>query len=416
MNFILIVDDSKTITYSLKVLINEELGYHAVVAHSKKECAEVLLKYRGKFSAALLDLSLPDAPNGEVVDFVTKFNIPTIVLTGTEIESNEDTFRDKNIIDYVLKDGGFAINYILELLKRIVRNNGMKVLVVDDSKVFSAQVRDLLQRFQLNCFTAYDGLEALAILEQNPDIKIVFTDYNMPNMDGLELTRNIRKQYKKDKISIIVTSGSENKKIPSKFLKYGANDFLYKGFTPEEFYARLSNTLEVLELFESTQDKANRDFLTGMFNRRYLFDISYELYNRAKAKKLPLCVAIIDIDKFKNINDTYGHDIGDIAIKEVAKILKLNVNEGSLVSRLGGEEFCIVLNGYEKEEVLTKLEHIREDFENNIIEITPRLSLKYTVSIGATMDLGSSFEDMIKKADENLYEAKESGRNKVIII
>ena len=101
MDFILIVDDSKTITNSLKILINEELGYHAVIAHSKKECADVLLKYRGKFSAALLDLNLPDAPNGEVVDFVTKFNIPTIVLTGTEIESNEDIFRDKNIIDYV---------------------------------------------------------------------------------------------------------------------------------------------------------------------------------------------------------------------------------------------------------------------------------------------------------------------------
>jgi diguanylate cyclase (GGDEF)-like protein len=414
MNFILIVDDSKTITKSLSILINEELGYHAVVAHSKKECAEVLLKYRGKFSAALLDINLPDAPNGEVVDFVTKFNIPAIVLTGTEIESNEDIFRDKNIIDYVLKDGGFAINYILELLKRIVRNNGMKVLVVDDSRVFLAQIQNLLQRFQLNCFTAYDGFEALAILEQNPDIKIVFTDYNMPNMDGLELTRNIRKLYKKDILSIIVTSGSENKKIPSKFLKYGANDFLYKGFTTEEFYARLSNTLEVLELFESTQDKANKDFLTGMFNRRYLFDISYELYNRAKAKKLPLSVAIVDIDKFKNINDTYGHDIGDIAIKEVAKILKLNVNEGSLVARLGGEEFCIVLNGYEKDEVLVKLEQIREDFEKNIIEITPRLSLKYTVSIGATMDLCSSFEEMIKKADENLYEAKETGRNKVV--
>ncbi len=415
MDFILIVDDSKTITNSLKILINEELGYHAVVAHSKKECADVLLKYRGKFSAALLDLNLPDAPNGEVVDFVTKFNIPTIVLTGTEIESNEDIFRDKNIIDYVLKDGGFAINYILELLKRIVRNQGMKVLVVDDSKVFLAQTKDLLERFQLSCFSAYDGLEALKVLEENPDIKIVFTDYNMPNMDGLELTRNIRKIYKKDKLSIIVTSGSENKKIPSKFLKFGANDFLYKGFTTEEFYARLSNTLEVLELFESTQDKANKDFLTGMFNRRYLFDVVQEIYNRAKAKKLPLCVAIIDIDKFKNVNDTYGHDIGDIAIKEVAKILRLNVNEGSLVARLGGEEFCIVLNGYDQDEVISKLEHIREDFENNIIEVTPRLSLKYTVSIGATMQLFNSFDQMIKSADENLYEAKETGRNKVVL-
>ncbi|MEA1913771.1 MAG: diguanylate cyclase [Campylobacterota bacterium] len=416
MNFILIVDDSKTITTSLKVLINEELGYHGVVANTKQECADALLKYRGKFAAALLDLHLPDAPNGEVVDFVTKFDIPTIVLTGSEIQDDESFYRNKSIVDYVIKDGGFAIGYVLEVLKRLVRNKEMKVLVVDDSKVFVSQMQDLLQRYQLNCLVAYNGQEAMKVLKENPDIRIVFTDYNMPIMDGLELTRNIRKQYKKDRVSIIVTSGSDNKKIPSKFLKYGANDFLYKGFTNEEFYARLNNTLEVLELFEATQEKANKDFLTGMYNRRYLFDVVQELYARAKAKDTPLCTAIIDIDKFKNINDRYGHDIGDIAIKEVVKILRLNINEGSLIARLGGEEFCVVLNGYTLEEVNSKLEMIRKAFEENIIEITQRLSLKYTVSIGATMQLVGSFDEMMKKADENLYEAKNSGRNKVVLI
>ena len=152
-----------------------------------------------------------------------------------------------------------------------------------------------------------------------------------------------------------------------------------------------------------------------MYNRRYLFDVVQELYSRAKAKSLPFCTAIIDIDKFKNINDKYGHDIGDIAIKEVVKILRSNVNEGSLIARLGGEEFCVILSGFSPKEVSAKLEIIRKDFEENIIEVTHRLSLRYTVSIGATMQLVSSFDAMMKKADENLYEAKKTGRNKVVL-
>jgi len=413
MDNILIVEDSKSIIKSLQSNI-EELGHNCIVAKSYKECAEKLLEFKGNFKVALLDLGLPDAPNGEVVDFVTKFNIPSIVLTGSKIEEHEERFRNKNIVDYVIKEGNFSIRYAVSLVKRIISNDKIDILVVDDSRSFLLKVDELLKRYKLNTHLAYNGEEALSILEANPNIKLVLTDYYMPKMDGLELTKKIRKKYNKDELAIIVASSDSNNKVASKFLKYGANDYIYKTFTTEEFYTRLNSNLEILELFKDVKDKANKDYLTSMYNRRYLFDYGEELFQRVKHKKNDsFCVAIIDIDKFKYINDTWGHDVGDIAIKEVPLILSKYVGDNSLMARLGGEEFCILLKDREKEEIKKLFEEVKCAFENNIIK-TKKCDLSFTVSIGVCTILEDSLTKMINHADDALYKAKKTGRNKVV--
>jgi len=202
---ILIVDDSKSVCAALEIMVSEELGYYPVIAHSKKEAAQKLLEYKGKIAVALLDLGLADAPNGEVVEYVTKFDIPSIVLTGDS--DCEDEFRNKDIVDYVVKDNGFAFEYIISLVRKIVLCEGMKVLVVDDSKSAAFYIIDLLKRYRLNCIYAKDGLKAIKKLEENKDIRLIITDYNMPNMDGLELTKNIRRDYPKGKVSYTVSIG-----------------------------------------------------------------------------------------------------------------------------------------------------------------------------------------------------------------
>jgi len=317
MKNILIVDDSKLITTAVKTVVEEQLSLNCVIAGSMKEAADRMLEYKGAFAVALLDLGLPDAPNGEIVELVTKFDIPSIVLTASHDIENEQKFRYKNIVDYVVKDSSFSIHYAVSVIKRIVSNTHLKILIVDDSKTFLQKACDLVERYQLNVYKATNGKEALRILEEHPDIKIVFTDYMMPELDGLELTKEIRKNYTKDELSIIVTSNVSAKTIPAKFLKYGANDFIYKGFTNEEFYARLNSSLEILELFEDAKNKANKDYLTGLYNRRYLFDEGVKLYEKNKKENSCFSVSILDIDKFKNINDTFGHAVGDVAIQEV---------------------------------------------------------------------------------------------------
>lgn len=412
-NNILLVDDSKLILNALKSEI-KKIGYNCVTASSYKDCAQKLLEYKGKFAVALCDLGLPDAANGEVVSLVNKFNIPSIVFTASELEDDEKKFRNKDIVDYVIKEGKFSIDYAVSLIKRIISNINEEVLIVDDSKSFIAKVEILLKRYRLTTHKATNGQEALEILKANSNIKVVITDYLMPKMDGLELTKEIRRNYTKDELAIIVASATDSNKTASKFLKYGANDFIYKTFTNEEFYTRLNANLEILELFRSVKDKANKDYLTGMFNRRYLFDSGEEIFTRIKKRKEEsLYVAIIDIDKFKNINDTWGHDIGDIAIKEVPKILSEHISSNSLIARLGGEEFCVLLKGRTLDEAKVLFEKIRDTFENNIIK-TQECDLSFTISVGVCIKIQDSLTQMITKADNALYKAKETGRNKVV--
>ena len=407
---ILIIDDSLSICNTLKSLIESDIDINILIAKSLKESAQIILKEKGVFDVILADLGLPDAPNGEVIDFLSKFSIPIVVLTGTDNIDIENKFRNKNIVDYIIKDGISALNYATLIVKRIILNKDVKVLVVDDSKSFVQKSVDLLNRYKINALCAYDGEEALEVLKANKDIKIVLTDYMMPKLDGLELTKKIRRNYQKDELSIIVTSNDTSKRIPAKFLKYGANDFLYKGFSNEEFFARINSNIEIIELFDEIKNKANKDHLTGLYNRRYLFNIGNEIYNDCKTKNKVFAIAIIDIDNFKRINDTYGHDIGDIALKEVAVILNKNISSNGLISRLGGEEFCICFYNRNEDEVKELLEYIRKDFEKNVIEIKD-IQLKYTISIGCSFDFGINIDEMIKNADEYLYEAKKDGRN-----
>ena len=407
---ILIIDDSLSICNTLKSLIESDIDINILIAKSLKESAQIILKEKGVFDVILADLGLPDAPNGEVIDFLSKFSIPIVVLTGTDNIDIENKFRNKNIVDYIIKDGISALNYATLIVKRIILNKDVKVLVVDDSKSFVQKSVDLLNRYKINALCAYDGEEALEVLKANKDIKIVLTDYMMPKLDGLELTKKIRRNYQKDELSIIVTSNDTSKRIPAKFLKYGANDFLYKGFSNEEFFARINSNIEIIELFDEIKNKANKDHLTGLYNRRYLFNIGNEIYNDCKTNNKVFAIAILDIDNFKRINDTYGHDIGDIALKEVAVILNKNISSNGLISRLGGEEFCICFYNRNEDEVKELLEYIRKDFEKNVIEIKD-IQLKYTISIGCSFDFGINIDEMIKNADEYLYEAKKDGRN-----
>ena len=413
MKNILIVEDSKVVSSAIKNLIETELNYHCVICESKKESAQTLLKYKGKFDVALLDLGLPDAPNGEIVDFITKFNIPTIILTGSTLSEDETKFRNKNIVDYVIKDGSYSFVYAVSVIRRIINNAKIKVLIVDDSPVFIKKIEKLILRYKLISYTANNSEEALKVLKSNPDIKLVLTDYYMPIMNGLELTRKIRKKYTKDELGIIVLSDNDDKKASTKVLKYGANDFLDKKFSNDEFFARISANLEILELFEDANNKANRDFLTGMYNRRYLFQTGVQKYDKANKNNKNFAIVIIDIDKFKNINDTHGHDIGDIAIKEVAIILNKHFNDyDNLIARLGGEEFCILISKKKVDEVKEILEEVRKDFELNIIKVK-NLEIKYTVSIGCSFNFGESMDEMIQSADNSLYVAKDNGRNQV---
>ncbi len=413
MKRVLIVDDSRTIEARLAKAIQNRFECEVILADSRKICLERLNKFK-HFDIALLDLNLPDAPNGEVVDLVMKFNIPIIVLTGNENSIDKKILQQKGIIDYVIKDRSYAIEQATNLAYRYIHNKNHKALIVDDSKTFAFKLENICKRYNLQTVVANSGEEALGIIKKDQDIDIVFVDYIMNGMNGLDFTTEIRKEYKQDEISIIALSGAADKEVIPSFLKYGANDFLSKDFSEEELVARMGTQLNNLELFNEVKDRANKDFMTGLFNRRYLFENGIDMYKKAKKDKNNFCAAILDIDKFKNINDTYGHDIGDVAIKELSKLMQKQIGDDTLISRIGGEEFCILFNNVDKDTVKKRLESLREYIHTNVITVN-KIHFSYTISIGLTSSFGKDFDDMIKTADLALYDAKQNGRNQIVI-
>ncbi len=406
---ILIVDDSKTILKSLKHSIESKLDITVHTATSMKECADLILKHKGKFTLALLDYNLPDAPNGEIVSFVKKFKIPSILLTGSILEKENTVFQNTNLIDYIIKDGSNAIDYSVSVVKRFILNESIEILVVDDSKTFAAKMQGLCLKYNLKALVNYSAKDALETIKQRPNIKLILVDYMMPEMNGLEFTKELRKSYKKDEVAIIALSGTSEREIVASFLKYGANDFLYKDFCDEEFFGRINNNLEVLELFHDTQDKAKKDYLTGLFNRNYFFNTGEEIYQRAKSKKELLSVVLININKFKVINDSYGHDVGDIALQEIANILLKYINTDSLIARLGADEYCILLKNRPYAEIHQTFQEIQEVIEKTKFNIL-HTNLNLSISVGANISYEENLQEMVGGAMDALMKAKEEKR------
>jgi len=409
---ILIVEDNKALSKLIAKKMETHLHFDVDVAHSLVQAQELIQK-EGNYFIALLDLNLPDAPDGEVVDFMIEKKVPSIVLTGSIDIETRDKILKKDVIDYVYKGNMDDVNYIFTLIERLHKNRDIKVLVVDDSITVRAQIKGILKQQMFKVMVAAHGEEALVFLEDNPDIKLVLTDFNMPVIDGIELTKEIRKSQTKNELSIIAMTSSNAEHISAKFLKIGANDFIHKPFTKEEIACRINNSLDSIEYIAKIKDMAHNDFLTGLSNRHSFFEEMNHYYKVAKESSESFALAMIDIDNFKNINDSFGHGIGDFVLIELAKILKNNLKGSDIVSRFGGEEFCIVLKNIDHKKALEYFIKLKSSISNVTIRPKEAKSFNITVSIGVAFGDANTLDDIFKQADNALYSAKKNGKNRV---
>nr|WP_206013244.1 diguanylate cyclase [Pseudoalteromonas sp. SWYJZ98] len=385
-------------------------GYEVDIAESLAQTKELISK--NSYFCAVVDFILPDAPSGEAVPCTINADIPTIVMTGNIDKKTRDTVEKYPIIDYIIKENKQAYQYLGKQLQRLPRNENVKVLVVDDSKSTRRYICSLLVRHKYQIIEAQDGQEALNLLEASPDISVIITDNEMPNMNGDELCSEIRRLYSNDEKAIIGISGSDSVGLSSLFLKNGANDYLHKPFNSEEFYCRLSQNVDMLELIATIRRQANTDYLTNLPNRRYFFEEAEKSLKQIKHTKGDGALAMLDIDHFKSINDTYGHDVGDEVLKGLS-ICFSKYFKKHLVARLGGEEFAVYFIDVDKQEALKRLEGFRYFIEMNSQEFS-KAKIKFTISIGFANGPVYQIDELLKQADLKLYDAKESGRNKVV--
>jgi diguanylate cyclase (GGDEF)-like protein len=412
---ILIIEDSSLIAEALvQEFSHIDSNLNLLVAQTLQDAKRLIREHNKDIGFAILDLNIPDATEEEVLSLIASHRIPSIVLTGQINSDLIDLVFKKGAYDYIIKNGLKSIPYAAQKVYSYMREYPSKILVVDDSNLYRNLIKQSLQHLKVEILEAHDGIEAKKLIDKpNHNISLIITDYNMPNMDGLELILQIRSVYNKDELAIIAMSAVDDPETTKNFLKVGANDFIHKPFSEAEMALRIHANLEVIELFQRSKDLANRDYLTNAYNRRYFFEASKAITSRAKRAQGDLAVATIDIDFFKKINDTYGHDIGDVAIKEVIRILNQILRDSDLSARFGGEEFCVLLENISFENLQKLFERIRAAFEKNIITIKDQ-AINYTVSTGVYYGEAIDVHTMLELSDKALYEAKDTGRNKVV--
>ena len=256
--------------------------------------------------------------------------------------------------------------------------------------------------------------EALQTLKDYKDIKLVLADYFMPDKDGFAFLKAVRRVHDPEKVGVIGMSSYANPDNRVRFLKYGAADFVDKNCPPEELLLRVSQNLDYIYRIEELNNMAMRDSLTGLYNRRYLLEqatkaIATWPVSEGRAHWL----ALLDLDSFKAINDSLGHDFGDAVLISFARHMMKLAKEDDIVSRLGGDEFCIVFRDKEEAEVVDGLQNLLDNVLASPVRHDGEEHLMKT-SVGVAPLESGRFGDALKTADHRLYAAKRSGRGQLV--
>ena len=408
---LLVVEDSKPIATVIKQ-IAQSLKYEVVLATTLAQVEDILSEDTD-FFAATVDYALPDANDGEAIACVLSHGIPSVVMTGKMDDATRQKILAQPVIDYIPKENSQAFLYLKRVLHWQQTNSKNAILVVDDSSSARNHIVELLKRRNFTVFTANNGVQALEKLKQHKNVKMVITDLEMPEMDGITLTNEIRKKYSREQLAVIGISGAANGIHSARFIKNGADDFLRKPFCPEEFYCRITQNIESLNNIAQIQHAANTDYLTELSNRRAFFRNAEQRIVEYVKRNVSYCLAVLDIDYFKKVNDHYGHDAGDQALKALALYMRKHFGSG-LTARLGGEEFAVLLHGLDVDQLYNKLDDFRRDIGVSALPAGDT-QISITISIGAVFDSKESLSKQMNEADNALYLAKDNGRNQVVV-
>lgn len=452
---VLVVDD---ILPNVKVLSAKLLSeyYEVIAAYSGKEALEKIEKEHPDI--VLLDVMMPEMDGFEVCQRIKKnpstMHLPVVMVTALSeisdrvkgLEAGADDFLTKPVNDTAL----FARVKSLVRLKMVVDEwrlrertsdqlgvlqamsldeveilEGSKILVVDDLPIEASRLEEVLrdEKFEVKVLNDPGQLMSAA---QADDYDLVIISLTLSSEDGLRLCSQMRSSEKTRQTPILLVDDSADIRKTARALELGGNDYLLRPYDKAELRARVKTLLKrkryqdkLRSNYETSLSMALVDSLTGLFNRRYFdahFDKILEKSRRENFK--PIGFLVIDIDKFKTINDTHGHPVGDEVLVELAKRLMNSMRPSDMVARMGGEEFVVVMPESRPEQVGMIAERLRAMIEEEPFSIKGGAEqLPVTASIGVTITRPEpeTPADIFKRADEALYRAKEEGRNRVVV-
>ena len=298
------------------------------------------------------------------------------------------------------------------------------MLVVDDEREVREALTDVLAGNGYDVLAAANGDEALALLERDAAIDLVLLDMNMPKLDGFDILRRLKSLERSRDIPVICLSARSAVEDKVQGLKLGAVDYLAKPFDVQELFARMARPLRVKRVLErldrakaAAEHLSLTDPLTGLPNRRDLEQRLCEELDRSERSSEPLGCLVIDVDRFKVVNDDYGHAAGDAVLAEVASALRASLRSFDVVGRFGGDEFVVLLPGATLEGTRQVAEALCDVISTLTITVTARHEpVRLSISVGAVSHEPGGSEDaaaILDRADAALLEAKRGGRNRV---
>ena len=301
-----------------------------------------------------------------------------------------------------------------------VSTQEFKILVADDSPLYRKLVEETLAHEQYTVCFGKNGREASDLLAVHQPA-LVITDWEMPDITGIELCGHIRRDQASYTYVILLTSNTDKDQI-IKGLAAGADDYLTKPFHSGELLARVAVGRRIVELHREIQAKnrlleelALTDSLTGLPNRRAVEDWAVRQLSGAVRHGFPFWVVMADLDSFKSVNDTYGHEAGDVVLKRFADVLRANTRTSNICGRIGGEEFVVVITHVARPSIQIAIGRIRCELEAQQFSSEDRI-------FGITASFGISgfqqgpvpnFSQVLREADVALYAAKRAGRNRI---
>ncbi len=444
-NKILVVDDEPRNVKLLNTYLKAE-GYHPLSAYDGLSAIKMVLEEQP--DVILLDIMMPDM-NGFEVTHLLKQNrntkhIPIILVTSLDGSENRtkglnvgaDEFLTKPVNRSELLARVRALQRLKTLQEELNNRRHImssmaevatpeetptaNILLVEDDANLCKQIRTVLSSINISCTCVPSAAVARAFLAHNP-VDLVLLDRILPDGDGIQLMQELMKKNLLDDCPVIIITCMDDLTLKIEGIELGADDYLVKPVESNELKARIKAGLRranaVKQLKKDLKDALSNtvtDPLTGVRNRYYLeADLDYRVAQAERIKDRPLSIMMVDIDKFKSINDRFGHLIGDDVLCKVAEQLRQTARSADIVTRYGGEEFCIVLPDTDLEDAVSLANRMRTDVEN--MKFESMADEIVTISLGVAEYQSTDHEKggLLKRADDALYEAKRTGRNKV---